>query len=135
MPAAFKSRGDLGTRPFEFHHVGAGFDELLRIGDSRGGLLVAGERKVGENRGLRRAAADGANMMRDIGKCHLFLARVAEHIGPDAVADEDDVDLHRRLGLGRWKVIGGEHGNRPSLPLHVEKSGRFAHANRKLLVA
>ncbi len=118
---------DAGLRPFEFDDIAAGLDQAAGAFDRDRGRVVAAIGQIGDDHGFGRASAHRADVVAHVGEGDVPLAGVAQNIGADAVADENNIDASGLLGLGGRGVIGCQHGDRLALSLHGEKSGDFTH--------
>ena len=86
-----KGFDDLRPRAFEFHDVGSGLDRAAAV-HRRSRACHSCERANRRRSRFGRAAAHGADMVAHVGEGDVPLAGIAQHIGADAVADENDVD-------------------------------------------
>ena len=104
-----KRRGDGGMRPLEFHQIRSRLAQNARAGNRLFRRVIGAIRQIGEDHRLRCAAPHRAHVMGDVGERHFLLALVAEDIGADAVADENDIDAGRGFRPRGRIIIGGEH--------------------------
>jgi hypothetical protein len=92
--------------------------------------LVAHERQVSNQKCPRSRARDGFEVVDDLLQRHRYGVFVAQYHHPQAVADENDVDTRAIHDKRRLVIIGGQHGDLPRAPFHVEErlDGDFVFA-------